>query len=219
MRVLGVANRLELLRKLQVPHSASEIALPAGRKDANRPRRPISRQAVDGHLQQLEALGLVQSRRRDREGRSVTEYMLDHGRLFVVADDLRRIGLLRPSIIMATATPNSRLGGGHVALPDGAALVLATGPMEGTVFPLDGAGPWRVGRERPSEILLPHDPFVSKINSVIERRGRDLVLGNLRSSRSGTRVNWRLLESQEQAALQSGDAIGVGRSLLFARGL
>lgn len=219
LRVLGVPNRLELLRKLQVPRAATEIELTAHRRDENRPGRFISRQAVDGHLTQLEALGLLVARRAKREGRQVTEYVLDHGRLFTVADELRRIGLLRPSVSLATATPGTSSATTSLDLPTGPALVLANGPMEGSVFALDGSGPWTVGRERPATILLAHDPFVSKLNSTLERRGDGFVISNQSAARNGTRVNWRTLETNERAELVSGDAIGVGRSLLFARGL
>jgi hypothetical protein len=37
------------------------------------------------------------------------------------------------------------------------------------------------------------------------------------AARNGTWHNWRRLAAGEQVALRGGDAIGVGRSLLFVR--
>lgn len=221
LRVLGVPNRLELLRKLQVPHTLGEIILPPGRREKLRsPDRPISRQAVEGHLRKLEELGIVASRQGEQHGRAVTEYLVNHGRLFVVADELRRLSLIRPAIAGMTVTsmrgaPTS----GPSPLPEGPALVLANGPLEGTIFPLEGLGPWMVGREKGLAVPLPYDPFISKENARVSREGSAFFVQALPGARNGTRVNWRLLAEGETVRLKPGDAIGVGRSLLFLRGV
>ncbi|HEX9816835.1 MAG TPA: hypothetical protein VGB18_07635 [Candidatus Thermoplasmatota archaeon] len=221
LKVLGVANRLQLLRKLQVPHTAGEVALPASRLGSGgHATLKISRQAVEGHLQQLAALGLIQARKGTRDGRKVTEYMLDHGRLFVVADELRRLGLLRPSVPLATATPSTSVSGRNDPIvPLGPTFVLATGPMEGTMFPLGGHGPWIIGRQPTLPVGLPYDPFVSRENTQIQRRDGQLFISTLPGARNGTHLNWRVLAAGESAALAAGDAVGVGRSLLFLRGI
>ncbi len=105
-----------------------------------------------------------------------------------------------------------------VELPPGPALVTVGGPVEGLAFPLTGAGPWVIGRERGVEVGLPYDPFVSKANASVERRGAGFVLVALPGARNGTSVNWRPLADDAHVPLSAGDVIRVGRSLLLVRG-
>lgn len=221
MRILGVANRLELLRALQVPKTVAEIQLHPFRQDPGRnPARGLSRQAVEMHLQKVQALGLVQARKAVREGRSVLEYSLNLPRLFVFADEVRRLSLLgtSPAGLVETRPQADAPEPAVPPPPQGPAFVLVRGPLEGTAFALRGAGPWTVGRERGLAVALTHDPFVSKENARVWRDGRAFLVQNVPASRNGTRLNWRLLADGEAAELAPGDAVGVGRSLLLFRG-
>lgn len=219
LRALSMPNRLDLLRKLQQPHALGDIKLAPSRKDRDRnPARALSRQAVEEHLQKLEDLGLVHARTSEREGRVVTEYVVNQARLFVVVEELRRLSLLRPVHLSATAQghtgPRSR---DLPELPTGPAFVLAGGPLEGTAFPLVGSGPWFVGREKDASVALPFDPFVSKANAKVWRDGDAFYVEAL-PAKNGTRVNWQPLAQGEVRPLRPADTLGVGRTVLLLRG-
>lgn len=220
LRALSIPNRLELLRLLQVPHTPSEISIRPFRRDpAHNPARPISRQAVEAHLHKLQELGFVHSRAARREGRPAREYALNHARLFVVADELRRLSLVRANPGGATATGSPPAGADvePPALPASPCLVLVSGPLEGRAVALEGAGPWVVGRDPGLDVSLPYDPFVSKRNTRISREGGAFHAQSLPGARNGTRLNWRPLGEDEAAPLRPGDTLGVGRSLLVFR--
>lgn len=221
LRALAVPNNLPLLRSLQVPRTVAEIRLvPARRSSALTPDRPVSRQAVTAHLRRLRALGLVLARRSTRQGRPVVTYVVNHARMFALTDDLRRLALLQPmDHANPTAIPSSDDGVMGVLLPPGPSLVLGYGPVEAAVYPLRGPGPWVVGRDPDVEVSIPHDPFISLRNSRIRRADGRLWLESLPASRNGTVHNWRPITGTASVPLSSGDAIGVGRSLLFVRGL
>lgn len=225
LRALAVPNRLQLLRQLQLPRAVSEITLAPARKARElNEERNLSRQAIEGHLDTLEGLGLVQGRASSREGRSVTEYVVSHARLFLVVEELRRLSLIRSAETGDTAAADRGAGAtgampaAPTTMPDGAALVLAGGPLEGTAFALEGAGPWTIGREKGNAITLAYDPFVSKANTLVWREGAALRVRTLDGARNGTRVNWRTLAPGETATLRAGDTLGVGRTLLLVRG-
>lgn len=221
LRALAEPNRLELLRKLQLPHAVPDIRLSPARADRERsPDRPLSRQAVESHLRKLEALGLVRGRAAERDGRGVTEYVVDQARLFLVVEELKRLSLLRTVQGSMTAAAEARTMTGQEApaMPKGPALVLASGPLEGSCFALAGMGPWVVGRDKGADVSIPYDPFVSKANTRVWREGSRFFAQTLPEARNGTRVNWRRLADGESAALEPGDALGVGRTLLFLRG-
>lgn len=219
LKALSVPSRLDLLRKLQQPHALGDIRLAPSRKDRDRnPARALSRQAVEEHLQKLEELGLVHARTSEREGRVVTEYVVNQAKLFVVVEELRRLSLLRPVHLSATAAgqagPRSR---DLPELPAGPALVLAGGPLEGTAFPLVGSGPWVVGREKDASVPLPFDPFVSKANAKVWREGDGFLVQAL-PAKNGTRVNWQPLAEGEVRPLRPADTLGVGRTVMLLRG-
>jgi DNA-binding transcriptional ArsR family regulator len=221
LRVLAVPNRLELLRKLQVPRALSEITLTPFRASAGqRPDRPMSRQAVQRHLAALQALGLVHVRVGQRGGRPVSEFVVNHARLFVLSDELRRLSLIRPlGGASDTAARHTVSAAARVQLPVGPLLIVANGPLEGTTFPLVGPGPWILGREKGLTVSIPYDPFVSKENARIMRARDAYWIETLAGARNGTRVNWHSVEADRPVQLQSGDAVGVGRTLLFVRGV
>lgn len=221
LRVLGSPKRLDLLRKLQVPRTLSEINLQPSRRDrGSNPDRPISRQALERHLGALQDLGLVHVRTGERRGRAVTEYVVNHARLFVLVDELRRLSLIQPIRGAGNRTAARGTGGGRSPLvSDGPCLVVAYGPLEGAVFELDGPGPWIAGRARGLPISLPHDPFVSQENARISRRDDRFTIESLPSARNGTSLNWQRIAPGDSVPLRSGDTIGVGRSLLLVRGV
>lgn len=225
LRALGVPTRLQLLHKLQLPHAVTDIELPPYRKDkGQRADRAISRQAVENHLRKLEALKLVRSRIGRRDGREVAEYVVDHGRLFALVEEVRRLSLIRaaPGMfgdetrVAETSSTSPRVSE-PIRLPEGPGLVLVGGPMEGAAFPLTGDGPWTIGRGAGAEVRLAYDPYVSGQNGLVSRTDDGFLLEDLGTARNGTRLNWMPLGSGTAAAVRAGDLIGVGRSLLVFR--
>lgn len=219
-----MGNRIDLLRKLQVPRTVAELELRPARADrTRRADRPLAYQTVEGHIEKLQDLGLVHARASTRDGRSVTEYVVNHARLFLIVEELRLLTLIRAAPGVAKSQTDAISASGFdesldVVLPQGPALVVASGPLEGTAFSLEGPGPWVIGRARGLPVALPHDLFVSARNSEVRRDGRGFVLRALPGARNGTRLNWRRLADGEEAPLAPADAIGVGRSLLIFRG-
>lgn len=217
LRVLGTANRLDLLQKLLVPRTTSEISIAPSRDDADRnAERPISRQSLDHHLERLQSVGLVAARAAKRDGRSVTEWQTNAGRVFLVADELRRLSATPPSTTATMASPDGAAGE-LGALPPGPCLLLANGPWEGRAWALDGPGPWRIGRERDKEIAITYDPFVSREHAIVRRAGSALEV-EVASKRNATLLNWRPVDGSSTIRLVPGDTLGVGRSLLVVRG-
>lgn len=225
LKTLAYASRLELLAALRTPKTLDEIHLTPGASQAGEnPDRPISRQAVQNHLDKLHEAGLVRVGETDRKGkRAIHEYTLDQARLFAVCEELRKVSALEPTVALdpnaTEGLPESR---GAASWETGAKLVLVHGVHEGRAFALKpslthpGRG-WVIGRTADAAIALEYDPFVSLENAEVVQVGRQHRLLDLRSSRNGTFLNWRRLPVGGEATLRSGDVIGVGRSLLVFR--
>jgi DNA-binding transcriptional ArsR family regulator len=226
LKPIAYASRLELLSLLRFPKSLDEIHLQPGASQAGEnPDRPISRQAVQLHLDKLEEAGLVRVSLSERKGRrGVHEYSLDHSRLFAITEELRKMSTMES---FARLDPNATEALSETTeprWPDGPKLVLVHGVNEGRAFPLrpsatGGASRgWILGRAKDAAVSLDYDPYVSMENSEIVRLpGEQYRILDLRSSKNGTTVNWKRLPAGGQATLRTGDVIGVGRSLLLFR--
>jgi hypothetical protein len=217
-RVLAQPSRLHLLRLLQVPLTLQEIHIPPSRNDQLPSSRAISRQATRAHLRQLVGLGLVETQQGGRRGRSVTEYRTSHARLFAVVEELRRISLIPgppesgdPTALHEPTVSPTR------PLPGAPGFVMANGPLEGRGYTLAGPGPWTIGRANSSDLCIPHDPFVSRQNTLIRRVRKTWTVEPL-GGRNGTRLNWAHLEDAQPVPIHSGDTLHVGRTLLVFRG-
>lgn len=207
---LASAPRLALLHALRVPRELHEIRIPAQGSG-----RPLSRQTVTHHLEQLEGLGLVVRLGAAGHG---DRYLLHHARLFGIIDSLRRLGRIRP-VGLGDATPDGTMPGPLAEdppLPPPPRLAVAYGREDGAGFSLEGrpGTRWRLGRSPPCEIRLDHDPYASAANSVIERTPDGFVLADLPGNRNGTWLNWDRLAAGAVAPLASGDVVTVGRTHL-----
>lgn len=215
---LASPTRLGLLHSLRSPKALHEIRVPPSlTRGAESPERPLSRQAVTRHLDQLLELGLITKKKAGgpREG---DRFVLSSERLFALVDELRNLVKLRP-VVSAAVVPGSTVDvarGGASLLPKPPRLFVAYGREDGTGFSI--AGPpgarWRIGRDPACEIRLDYDPYLSAQNSILEASAAGYVLHDVTKSRNGTCVNWSPLPRGGSRPLQAGDVITVGRSLL-----
>lgn len=221
LKVLAYANRLDLLAMLRDPHTLEEIRLePGPAKAGTRPERPISRQAVAYHLQQLVEAGLVRSTPTHREGKKqLNEFSVEQSNLYAVVEEFRRISTLG-AIRKASPAETVGLEGSRRDLWEpGPKLVLAHGVHEGKAYPLreEQTKPprgWIIGRRATAHVCLSYDPFVSMENAEVLDGKTGMRLLDLRNSRNGTFLNWERIRPGEEVPLAPGDIIGVGRSLL-----
>lgn len=223
LKVLAEPSRLLLLHKLQLPHAVSDIALRPSRVSASQSAdRIVSRRNVESHLARLDEVGLVHTRDVRRDGRPAKEYLVNHGRLFVVIEELRRLSLIQPPPgLDGDDTQHPDLTGltrpSTHPIPVGPTFIVVGGPLEGRSFSLHGDGPWTIGRSEGNAVSLPYDPFVSGSNSEVHRAGDEFLIRAREGARNGTRVNWRVVDPGTEAPLVSGDIIGIGRSSLVFR--
>lgn len=216
LKALANPARLELLWLLRVPTAASDIVLAPRRRDEGlSPSRPMSRQSVEEHLASLEELGVVERIGDEPDGKGGTTRVLNQARLFALVEELRTLTAIRPAVrVDVDATLASGADAPAAPWPRGPKLVLASGPLEGRAFPLEGAGPWSVGRSRASAIALAYDPYASADHArLVPHEGGHAIEG-VAGARNPTRVNFAALKPGERRKLSGGDVLGVGRSLL-----
>ena len=215
MKSLGNPVRVEILQQLTVPRQLGEIQVsPARKEKGDAPRRRMTRASVQGHLEQLMAVGAVRTVAGVRDGRTVTLYTIDQRQLFALTEELRDLGRLRGDDAVADGTAPAPP---PAAVHEGPRLVLMNGPFEGRVVPLAGAGPWSIGRSADSTVCLSYDPFLSTNNSEVRAHGSGYQVVDLPHARNGTALNWTTLPRGQAAPLVSGDVVGVGRTLLLFR--
>jgi DNA-binding transcriptional ArsR family regulator len=218
LAALAYPTRLALLEQLRFPHTLGEIRIaPHRREGGQMVDRPVARQTVLGHLEQLVAVGLVQAESVEAEGRQVPRYAVNASRLYELSEELVRLTTRYAGAgggAEATSTVTTR-----VPRPParGPRLVLVHGVYEGKVFAFSGeaagVGPWILGRRRDAAVSLDYDPFVSLEHAVVTQEGRSFVVNDL-GSKNGTTVNWEPLAPGRPHALRPGDVLGVGRSRL-----
>jgi DNA-binding transcriptional ArsR family regulator len=224
LEVLANENRLELLRQLRTPHTAREVNLaPPEVAAGENPTRPISRQAARMHLTKLAEIGVVVARPSRRGRAAADEYILNHQRLFAIAEEFRSLASLRaidPPVSDRTLEggPAGAGRGSH-----GACLVLVKGLDEGRNFKLGAPQhppdeSWVIGRRSGIPVCLDYDPYISAENAEVRTVGGRYLLRDLPLSRNGTYLNWERLPKGSTSELHTGDVIGVGRSLLMFRG-
>lgn len=226
LKALANPNRLELLHQLRFPRTASEIYLRPKRTESGstNPDRFISRQAVERHLGILEGIQVIKRQPSTREGRPVEEYVLNHPKVFAIVEEMRKISHIKahaPIDPMATSpdleVPAGKAPARKADAPKGPHVLLVAGVFEGRRYALNGDGPWEIGRSADIAVPLDYDPFVSTRNSVLTVRDGRYVVQDVETNRNGTSVNYEPLPKGGECALENGDLVGVGRSLLLFR--
>jgi DNA-binding transcriptional ArsR family regulator len=206
---LSYEKRLELLHFLIRPHYLEEIAS----------HLKMARQAAQKHIDQLLEVGVIKKQPGRRDSGPVVEYVVVPQRLFALGEEFAKLGVLKPlaadEALSRTQVVTRSPAVGH-AQP-GPALVAVHGMKAGTVFRLaPGTGPWTVGRDADRTVCLDYDPFVSNRHAEVALRNAQFVLVDTFST-NGTFLNWERLPRGGEAALQPGDVVGVGKSLLVFR--
>jgi DNA-binding transcriptional ArsR family regulator len=217
LEALGSTARLEILHALRTPKALHEIhVMPAVTRPGESRERPLSRQGVTRHLDQLVEIGLVNRASLEETARREA-FVLNHERLFALVDEIRGLAKLRPTLASPTSARTiDRRTDRATRLPDAPRLVVAYGRDDGVGYALSGGAgtKWRVGRSRECEIRLDYDPYVSSTNSILERSSEGFVLQDVPTSRNGTMLNWAPMRRGSTSRLAPGDVVGVGRSIL-----
>lgn len=202
---LSNPRRIRLLHHLAEPQYLREIASAFG----------LSRQAVHHHLDRLVETGFLERRSGSRESGPVTEYVLVPEVLALVHEGVERVS--RVPGARRDRPDRTRGGSDHPASssPPDRGLWVVHGIDAGTRLSLVGdEGPWVVGRDPTCDLVLEGDPFASARHAEVWPEGTGHRVGDLAST-NGTFVNGRRLDRREDAALDHGDVVGVGRSLLL----
>ena len=208
LQALASRVRLSILRALRAPRKLNAISVGGERADAG---SVLARQSVRRHVDTLVEAGVVS--RLDADGEE--QYMVNHLRLFTLAEEVRDLARLRSALEPEAATQT--VAEASRAATGGTRLVLVRGLEEGATFPLapGEGGLWRIGRRRGLEVCLDYDAAVSGLNAIVRATEDGHVLEDAQGSRNGTWRNFARLPDGGSAPLRHGDVIGVGRSLLL----
>lgn len=210
LKALAHPARLELLWRLRIPAAPGEVTIRPRRRDEGLSQeRPMSRQSIMEHVEQLEEVGVVN---RVEDGQFVTSAQ----HVFAIVEDLRKLSAIETAMRVDVDSTMQQAGPVAASWPAGAKLVCVGGPWEGRAFPLAGAGPWSIGRASTQQVALTYDPYASHESARIVREADRWMLEPVAGARNPPRVNFSPVEKPR--ALHGGDIVGVGRSLLVFQG-
>lgn len=216
-RALANINRLKLLVTLQSPRGYSEIELTPSRSSGQGSKdRPISRQAVRSHIEELRDIGVVVETDDDDRKR---RFVVDRSRLYAIVERMRELTTVEPTVEPGGQTMDLT-GEPRAPQPEGAHLALVRGVAEGRTFRLETGDPGShavIGRSTEVDVPLDYDAFVSAEHAHVLEKADGFYLRDLPKNRNGTFLNWSKMERGTVAPLSSGDVVGVGRSLLVFR--
>jgi DNA-binding transcriptional ArsR family regulator len=210
LKALAHPKRLRLLRFLVEPHSLERIANELG----------VARQSAQEHVDQLLAIGAIEARRGRGDHGPVTEYVVVLPRLFDLHEQLgQRLGVLSAEFgedVQATFRTQPLAPIPVRAPPASARLVVVYGMRVGRTVPLQGQGPWLVGRDPHAALCIDYDPYVSSRHCEVRRGARGFELQDALSS-NGTQLDWVTLPRGGAVPLENGQLIRVGKSLVLVR--
>jgi len=224
LRVLAYSKRLQILASLRTAQTIDELRIrPAPGRRRGEGGGRMSRQALQNHLDQLLAEGLVRVRPGLREGKRVMhEYVLDHARLYATIEEVRHACEFELESTVSPLQTEGRPAAADATLPTGPKLVTVKGLREGRVVSLadkqgDAVQRWLIGRAPECDVVLDYDICASAENAEVIKRDGSFVLLDLRTSRNGTKLNYRRLPVGAEHVLEHGDIIGIGRTTLVFR--
>jgi hypothetical protein len=207
LRALASPVRIQLLKALVTPSRATELRIRAvGERAGLDAERFLGRTTLIEHIDVLEEAGLVR-----RIGET---YATDQQAVVALLQDLGDLARLRAlvevdvEVTRAAPTPSVQ------PLPRLPRVLVANGPEAGRAFGLEGAGPWRVGREKECEVALAHDPHVSRVHVIIERDGDGFVARVAPQTKNPVFVDFAQLAAGEPARLRAGALLSVGATAL-----
>lgn len=212
LKALAHPRRLRLLRFVTEPRSLEEIAADL----------KVARQSAQEHLDQLLALELVEARRgRGDRGGPVTQYVLVVTRLFEIYDRLGiRLGILASELdedvrVSMPTSPLAQRGAAPGALGS-PRLTIVHGMRVGVTIPLQGPGPWLIGRDPSATLCLDYDPFVSHRHAEVRRARTGFELADALSS-NGIYVDWARVPRGASVEIENGTLLRAGKSLILFR--
>lgn len=211
LSALASPVRLRLLQELRSPQLPSELRIPAERdREGLRSDRILSRPAISQHLAALRELALVEKTEDDR-------YVVNHQRLFSALREVSRLATIRPDVeVDVEETIRTHRAGSNPPLK-GPRLILIGGPREGHVFPLDGTGPWKVGRGRQADVRLDYDPHVSREHACVhEQEDGSFTVEPDPDATNPPLLDFRPIQD-EQAPFLPGSVLAVGSSRLVLK--
>jgi DNA-binding transcriptional ArsR family regulator len=210
LKALAHPKRLRLLRFLVEPHSLEQIAGELG----------VARQSAQEHVDQLLATGAIEARRGRGDHGPVTEYVVVLPRLFDLHEQLgQRFGVLSAEFgeeLLATFRTQQLDQPGPRATSAAPRLIVVYGMRVGRTIPLEGQGPWLIGRDPHAALCIDYDPYVSSRHCEVRRGAKGFELQDALSS-NGTQLDWSTLPRGGAMPLQNGQLIRVGKSLVLFR--
>lgn len=216
LAALAYPLRLELLEALGAPVALSDIRVRPLRHDgAGEPARVAAKQTVAAHLDKLVEVGLVT---RSVEPGGGPTYAVDPQRLYALTEELRSLSVRHSGRGRTRDATGTLVQAGAPRAVAGPRVVLVHGVYEGRAYSLDAKRPSIIGRRRDADVALDYDPFVSAEHARIEPTAQGMRIVDAPSNKNGTTLNWDAMERGGAAVLETGDVIGVGRSLLIYYG-
>lgn len=215
LKALASPVRLELLWKLRQPTAAGDVELRPRRPDDLGADRSVSRQTIAVHLEKLEEAG-VASRVPGPEG-NAGRWVANVPHLFALIEEMRKIARIPPSEHLDLDATVPRAPAEQTPWEPGRKLVVLTGPWEGRVFPLEGAGPWSLGRSRAAHVALTFDPYVSSEHAEVRLAPEGHAIAVHAKARNPASLNHGPIPPGASRLLRHGDAVGLGRTTLLFR--
>lgn len=213
LKALAHPARLEILSRLRIPSAPADIVVKPRRRDEGLSQeRPMSRQSIMEHIEQLEAVGVV-----DRVPGSASDFVTSAQHVFAIVEDMRKLSAIEPAMRVDVDSTFMGAAGAAAVWPSGPKLVLVSGPWEGRAFPLEGAGPWTLGRASTQTVALTYDPYASGESARLVRDAAGATrVEPVAGARNPPQVNFAPLAAPR--ALKPGDIVTIGHSLLVYQG-
>lgn len=214
---IAYPNRFKLLTILREPHPIGDIELSAT-VDHGNPDRVITREGVRHHMKKLREAGFVETQPSSRNGNIEHQYVVNPRRLYALSEGLRNLPLESRSSKRDLETPITW----EPPSPRVPSLVVVHGSKIGESFPLRGSPSslprgWIIGRSQAADIQLDWDPYVDAQAAEVQRTEDGFELIGLRAAEHRVSLNGQTLDRGEKRALEFGDVISVGRSVLTFR--